>query len=370
MSATRVLQVLGCLDRGGAENMIMSIYRNIDREKFQFDFILHLNRHGDFDDEVKALGGKIFYAPRYTGKNHFEYKKWWHSFFKSHPEYRLLHSHIRSTASIYTEIAKHYGVKTIVHSHSTMTAGSGLGAFVKEMMQKNITRYADECLACSDAAGQWLFKNHGYTVLPNAIDAKLYTFNKKSREKIREKHNLSDSFVVGHVGRFHKIKNQTFLMKVFAEILKQKPDAKLVLVGEKIGSEGMEKEELLSFAENLGIKDKVIFAGNVSNVNEYLSAFDVFVFPSLYEGLPVTLVEAQAAGLHCFISDTVSYDSKITDNAEFVSLEKTPAQWAEKILALNYSERKDCYSQIYNAGYDIDAGVKKIQKIYTSLLSD
>ncbi len=368
MSAIRVLQVLGCLDRGGAENMIMSVYRNIDREKIQFDFILHLNRKSDFDDEAKSLGAQIFYAPQYNGKNHFEYKKWWNDFFKAHPEYKLLHSHIRSTASIYTEIAHKYGVKTIVHSHSTMTAGSGLGAMVKNLMQRNITKHADKCLACSDVAGKWLFKDHEYTLYPNSIDAKKFEFSEANRLKIREKHNLGESFVIGHVGRYHKIKNQTFLMDIFAQILKKRPDSYLVLVGEKIGSEGMEKSELVDYAKSKGVFDRCVFAGNVPNVNEYMSAFDVFVFPSLYEGLPVTLIEAQASGIHCFVSDTVSPESKITDNLEFVSLEKTDAEWAEKIMSFDYSQRTSSYEDIYNAGYDIEAGVSNLMGIYMSLL--
>lgn len=368
MSAIRVLQVLGCLDRGGAENMIMSVYRNIDREKIQFDFILHLNRPSDFDEEAKSLGATLYYAPQYNGKNHFEYKKWWNDFFKAHPEYKLLHSHIRSTASIYTEIAHKYGVKTIVHSHSTMTAGKGLSAFVKNLMQSNITKHADLCLACSDVAGKWLFKNHEYTVYPNAVDAEKFAFNSENRNKIRKQYNLGDSFVIGHVGRYHKIKNQTFLMEIFAEILKKKPDSYLVFVGEKIGSEGMEKQELVDFAKSKGVFERCIFAGNVPNVHEYMSAFDAFVFPSLYEGLPVTLIEAQASGIHCFVSDSVSHESKITDNIEFVSLEKSASQWAEKILSYDYSERKDSYEDIYNAGYDIKAGVKNLSEIYFSLL--
>lgn len=368
MSAIRVLQVLGCLDRGGAENMIMSVYRNIDREKIQFDFILHLNRKSDFDDEALSLGAKIFYAPQYNGKNHFEYKKWWNEFFKSHPEYKLLHSHIRSTASIYTEIAHKYGVKTIVHSHSTMTAGKGLSAAVKNLMQKNITKHADRCLACSRVAGDWLFKNHEYTIYPNSIDAKKFVYNEENRQKIREQYKLGDSFVIGHVGRYHKIKNQTFLMDIFAEVLKSKPDSYLIFVGEKIGSEGMEKSELVSYAESRGVKDRVIFAGNVPNVHEYMSAFDIFVFPSLYEGLPVTLIEAQAAGLHCFVSDTVSHESRISDNIEFVSLENSAAQWADKITSFDFSDRRNCYDDIYNAGYDIEAGVDNLSEIYLSLL--
>lgn len=370
MSAIRVLQVLGCLDRGGAENMIMSVYRNIDRGKIQFDFILHLNRKSDFDDEAKSLGAKIFYAPQYNGKNHFEYKKWWNDFFKAHPEYKLLHSHIRSTASIYTAIAHKYGVKTIVHSHSTMTAGNGISAMVKNLMQANITKNADECLACSKLAGDWLFKNHKYKLYPNSIDAKKFVYDKEKNEKIRKQYNIGNSFVIGHVGRYHKIKNQTFLMEIFAEILKEKPDSYLIFVGEKIGSEGMGKSELVDYAKNLGIFDRCIFAGNVPNVDEYLSAFDVFVFPSLYEGLPVTLIEAQASGVHCFVSDTVSHESKITDNITFVSLEKGASQWAKEILSFDYSNRKNCYKDIYDAGYDIEAGVKNITEIYMSLLNN
>lgn len=368
MSATRVLQVMGCLDRGGAENMVMSMLRNIDRDKIQFDFVLHLSRKGDFDDEAKSLGAKLYYAPRYNGKNHFEYKKWWNDFFKAHPEYKLLHSHIRSTASIYTAIAKKYGVKTIVHSHSTMTAGSGLEAFVKNLMQRDVTKNADLCLACSAEAGNWLFKNHEYTLFPNAIEAERFAFNSESRQKIRDKYNLGDSFVIGHAGRYHKIKNQTFLMDIFAEILKKKPDSYLVLVGEKIGSEGMEKSELIDYAEKKSITDRVVFTGNVPNVNEHMSAFDVFVFPSLYEGMPLTLVEAQAADLHCFVSDTVSHDCELTDNVEFVSLKSSAEEWADKILSCDYPQRKSRYDEIYNAGYDVRAGVEKLTDIYFSLL--
>lgn len=368
MSAIRVLQVLGCLDRGGAENMIMSVYRNIDRDKIQFDFILHLNRKSDFDDEVKSLGAQIFYAPQYNGKNHFEYKKWWNEFFRTHPEYKLLHSHIRSTASIYTEIAHKYGVKTIVHSHSTMTAGSGLGAMVKNIMQKNITKHADKCLACSKDAGDWLFKNHEYTVYPNSIDAKKFVYDEKKRSRIRDEYNLGDSFVIGHVGRYHKIKNQTFLMDIFAEILKEKPDSYLVFAGEKIGSEGMEKSELVAYAESRGVADRVIFAGNVPNVDEFMSAFDVFVFPSLYEGLGIVLIEAQAAGLHCFASDTVSPESRISDNVEFISLQKSDSEWARKILGCDFKNRINGYQNVYDAGYDIEAGVNNLTEIYLSLL--
>lgn len=368
MSTVRVLQVFGCLDRGGAENMIMSVYRNIDREKFQFDFVVHLNRKGDFDDEVKALGGKIYYAPKYNGKNHFEYKKWWDSFFKEHKEYKILHSHVRSTASIYTKIAKKYNIKTVVHSHSTTTYGKGISAKMKDFLQRDITKNADVCLACSVAAGEWLFKGQKYLLYPNTIDAKKFAYSEEKRKAVRSSLNIGDGLVLGHVGRFLALKNHTFLMDVFAKVLKEKPDSFLIMVGEKIGSEGIEKQELVNYAEKKGILNNCIFAGNVSNVNEYLSAFDAFVFPSIIEGLPVTLIEAQAADLPCFVSDSVSHESKITENISFLSLEKGASFWAKEILSAQRRQRADNYKEIYDAGYDIKSGVDKLIQIYSNLL--
>ncbi len=364
----RILQVFGCLDRGGAENMIMNVFKNLDREKIMFDFVVHLDKKCDFDDEVLSMGSTIYHAPKYNILNHFEYVKWWKKFFKEHPEYKLLHSHVRSTAVIYTKIAREFGVKNIVHSHSSTNAGGGIMAKVKDIYQKDITKYADKCLVCSKEAGEWLFKGHEYTLYKNTIDAKKFVYNSEMDEKIRKQLGLKDEFVVGHVGRFHELKNQKFLMDIFASILKKEKNAVLVLVGEKIGSIGIEKQELVDYSKKLGIEDKCIFAGNVPNVYDYLSMFDAFVFPSIHEGLPVTLIEAQAAGLQCFVSDAVSSESKITDNLQFIPLDKGAEYWAQKVLSCKGIEKKNTYSEIYNAGYDIDAGTKILTDIYLSLL--
>lgn len=365
----QVLQVFGCLDRGGAENMIMSVYRNIDREKFQFDFVVHLNREGDFDKEVKALGGKIYHAPKYNGKNHFEYKKWWKVFLKNHPEYKILHSHVRSTAAIYTKIAKQCGLKTIVHSHNTLS-GKGISAKVKDLLQKNITKNADLCLACSDLAGEWLFKNHKYELYANTIDAKKFLFNPEVRSRCRQWLGVDEgTMVVGHVGRYHVQKNHKFLIDIYAKILEKNKNSALVMVGEKIGSEGIERSELSSYAKEKGVFNNCIFAGNVSNVNECLQAFDVFVFPSLHEGLPVTLIEAQAAGLPCVISNRVSNEAAITNLVEFLPLENEAELWASAAIKKSESKRKNMYEEIYNAGYDILAGVDKLARLYLNLLN-
>lgn len=364
----RILQVFGCLDRGGAENMIMSVYRNIDRSKMQFDFVVHLDREGDFDSEVISMGGKIFHAPKYNGANHFEYKKWWDSFFKSHPEYKILHSHVRSTASIYTKIAKKYGIKTIVHSHNAQS-GKGLSARAKDFFQKNITDYADVCLACSDLAGKWLFKGHEYKLLPNTIDVKKFSYNNQKRDELRKSLGCENSFLVGHVGRFHAQKNHKFLMDIFSEVLKLNPDSRLVMVGDNIGSNGIPKEELESYAKEKGIYDYCIFAGNVSNVSDYLSAFDVFAFPSIHEGLPVTLIEAQAACLPCIVSSNVSKECAVTDLVEFESLDKPAEMWAQEIIGKDGFQRHDMSRQMYDAGYDVKAGAKMLTDIYYGLLN-
>lgn len=364
----RILQVFGCLDRGGAENMIMSVYRNIDRSEMQFDFVVHLDREGDFDSEVKAMGGRIFCAPKYSGLNHFEYKKWWDSFFKNHPEYKILHSHVRSTASIYTKLAKKYGIKTIVHSHNAQS-GKGLSAKAKDFLQNNITDYADVCLACSALAGDWLFKGHEYTLMPNTIDVKKFSYNTQKREELRKSLGCENSFLIGHVGRFHAQKNHRFLMDIFSEVLKIKPDAKLLMVGDNIGSSGIPKSELEAYAKEKGIYDSCIFAGNVSNVSDYLSAFDVFVFPSIHEGLPVTLIEAQAACLPCIVSSNVSKECAVTDLVEFESIDKPASVWAQEIIKKDGFRRYDMSRQMYDAGYDVKAGAKMLTDIYSDLLN-
>ena len=365
----RILQVFGCLDRGGAENMIMSVYRNIDRSEMQFDFVVHLDREGDFDSEVKAMGGRIFCAPKYSGLNHFEYKKWWDSFFKNHPEYKILHSHVRSTASIYTKIAKKYGVKTIVHSHSTVVSGKGLSASVKSFLQRNITDNADVCLACSLQAGKWLFKNRDFIIYPNTIDSEKFIFDRQKREKLRLQLGIDENtLTVGHVGRYHPLKNHRFLMDIFSEVLKIKTDSKLLMVGDNIGSGGIPKSELEAYAKEKGIYDNCIFAGNVSNVSDYLSAFDVFVFPSIHEGLPVTLIEAQAACLPCIVSSNVSKECAVTDLVGFESIDKPASVWAQEIIKKDGFRRYDMSRQMYDAGCDVKAGAKMLTDIYYSLL--
>lgn len=363
----RILHVLGCLDRGGAESMVMNLYRTIDREKVQFDFIVHTKKTCAFDAEVYALGGKIFRIPRYKVSNHVTYTKQWNLFFKNHPEYSIVHGHVRSTAAIYLNIAKKYGLITIAHSHST-SSGSGFPSIAKDILQYPIRFTADYLFACSRAAGKWLFgekacqKNNFY-IFNNAIDAKQFAYDTEMRTRKRKELKLEGKLVVGHVGRFHPSKNHEFLINIFKVIHEKNKNAVLLLVGD-----GELRNAIQKKVNALGIADSVIFAGVCSDVHELFQAMDVFVFPSSYEGLAIVVIEAQAAGLNSFVSDNVPEDVGISELVHFIAHQKDEQYWAEYVLNhIDYNRRVDMYGDIAGAGYDIQDTAKWIQRFYTSL---
>jgi len=349
----RVLQVFAQMNRGGAETMIMNIYRNIDRSKIQFDFIVHTNEECAFDNEIAKLGGRIYQVPRYIGRNHLAYTRAWNTFFKNNREYKIIHGHVRSTASIYLKIARKYGLKTIVHSHST-TSGDNLTALAKNVLQFPLRYIADYFFACSEYAGEWLFgksvkSRDNYYILKNAINTKEFLFNNEIRLKKRQDLNLEDKFVIGHIGRFHKLKNHKFLIDVFREVTSHIKNAVLLLIGD-----GELKEYILDKVIKMELSDKVIFAGVREDVPELLQAMDAFLFPSLHEGLPVTLIEAQAAGLPCIVSDEITKEVAITNLVKFLSLKTSISEWAKCIIEYSHGfHRNDMFQEISNAGYDV-----------------
>ncbi|NMM63687.1 glycosyltransferase family 1 protein [Clostridium sp. P21] len=364
----RILHVLGGLNCGGAEIMIMNLYRNIDRSKIQFDFMVHTIDKCDYDDEIRKLGGRIYSVPRYNGLNHFKYKRVWNDFFKNHTEYRIVHGHIRSTAAIYLKIAKKQGVITIAHSHSTASRGNKIEQFVKNAMQIPIRYIADYLFACSDEAGKWLFgekatKQDNYRVIKNAIDAERYVFNEAVRDKVRKDLNIENKLVVGHVGRFTYPKNHKFLIELFYEIQKQNEDSILLLVGD-----GELRYQIEKQINSLGIKNKVILTGVVPNVNDYIQAMDVFVFPSIFEGLGMVAIEAQAAGLRCIVSDKVPQEAFITDLIESISLTTDISKWASKILQYpSVCQRQKTFVKIKQAGYDIQKNAQILEDFYIGI---
>ncbi|WP_172628858.1 glycosyltransferase family 1 protein [Paenibacillus odorifer] len=363
----RILHVIGSLNNGGSQAMVMNLYRNIDKTKIQFDFIIDRENELFFADEITALGGKIHVLPSFKGWNITWYLKAWNKFFKDHSEYRIIHGHVRSTASIYLKIAKMYRLKTISHSHST-SSGKGLSAVVKNIMQYPIRYFADYFFACSKEAGEWLFgkkilSKKNFFVFKNAIDTKKFIFSNEIRHQIREEYNISNNFVIGHVGRFHPTKNHEFLVEVFYEVYKNEPSAKLMLVGD-----GAEIEYIKEKSSKLGILNNIIFVGVSSDVPKLMQAMDAFVFPSLYEGLGIVVIEAQASGLFCVVADTIPKDTNISGIVEFISLNESSIYWAGKILDLrNNYKRTNLVNELIQSGYDIKQTSYWLQRFYLEM---
>ena len=363
----RILQIVGGMDMGGIENFIMNVYRNIDRAKVQFDFFIHNDKDAIFENEIKELGGKIFKIPHITKSGHSSYIKNLKKFFQEHREYKVIHCHRDELNGLVLKEAKKNNVKVrISHSHNAYPKyNSLLGKLYKKYYLSQINKYATERFACSQIAGEWMYgKNTKFKVINNGIDVTKYTFNEKIRKLKREELKLKENEIaVGHIGRLVLQKNHKFLIEIFNELLKVNNNYKLFLIGE-----GELKEEIENKIKELKIENKVIFLGIRKDVNELLQGFDMFVFPSFHEGLPVTLVEAQGAGLKCFISDSITREIDLECGlTEFISLEKSPKEWAEIIDKNREYERKDTVEALRSHGYDMTQNAKKLEALYIKL---
>lgn len=369
----RVLQYIGSLQFGGSQSFIMEVYRKIDREKVQFDFITFPGETTGNYDEIIALGGKVYECPQYSARSHRAFCEWWKSFFIKYPEYRVLHGHIRSCASVYIPIAKKHGVKTIIHSHSTSN-GSGLSSVVKAVYQYPIRYMADYLFSCSDIAGKWLFgeratKKENYRIIPNCVDLDYFEYNESVRKEVRKEWNIEETdFVIGHIGRFHESKNHGFLLEIFQEIQKKRPDSKLLLVGAGV------EDGLRSLGVGVGeeLMSKIICTGAQARPGKFYQAMDVFLFPSLWEGLPMSVVEAQAAGLPCEISDTITKNVLLTGLVSQHSLKKSAKEWAEFVLSCEKNGRVGCSREDKEKlkGFDSKLVSGNLQEFYIKLYEE
>ncbi|WP_368646144.1 glycosyltransferase family 1 protein [Alkalibacterium putridalgicola] len=366
----RVLHVLGYFDFGGTESLVMNTFRHIDRSQVVFDFVVHSEKEGAYEKEAKELGAKIYRVPQYNGKNHLAYKKAWRSFFDAHPEYDIIHGHVRSTANIYLAIADSHGLKTIAHSHS-ISSGSGVSGFVKTLMQKRIRKTADQFLACSNEAGLWLFGDEvveqpNFHVMNNAIEGQKYIYNEEIRNQWRNKLALNDHLVIGHLGRFHESKNHIRLLELFSSIHEVIPHAKLMLIGD-----GELSEQIKEKTEELNLSDHVLFMGSRNDAHELLQAMDVFLFPSKYEGLGIAVVEAQASSLPCVVSDTVPDEAVYTKLVTSVNLDEPDSVWVKQIEKAANLERKSrvTLEDLKEAHYDIAEIASWYNRYVTNLLT-
>lgn len=353
----RVLCVFSTLDRGGAESMCMNLYRNIDRQKVQFDFVKHTPRIGSFEEEIRSLGGRIFEAPRFKVYNYLQYAHWWNKHLEKHHEHQIIHGHFFSISAVYFRIAKLKGRKTVGHIHA-----SAADSKLKEILEKQISRYTDYAFACSTEAGKWIYKERPFEVIHNAIDIEAFHFSESARLEIRRQLGLGDELTLGTVANLSQVKNPFGLLDIYREISRLIPQAKLLWIGSGELKEAVEKR---INEENLDGRVKML--GSRMDVPELLQAMDVFLLPSFNEGLPVSVIEAQASGLPCYISDRVTREADITGLCRFLPIDK-PKIWADEIARFNPCiSQRNVGDRIRKAGYDIKGTSLEMQEFYLSV---
>ena len=358
----RILQGVNIMDRAGLESMLMNYYRNIDRERVQFDFLTHRSQKGAFEDEILELGGNVYHAPRLYIHNLPTYRKYMQELFSKHNEYRIMHSHIDAMSYFTLREAKRNDIPIrIAHSHSSKL-DYDLKLPIKYYALRSIKRVANFNCACGKVAGEFMFDDSDFRVIRNAIDLDKYAYNEEKRATVRKQLGIENQFVIGHVGRFCYIKNQLFLLEVFKEILKYQKDSLLLLIGK-----GPDEKQIIDKAVELGIRDKVLLLIDRKDVDILYQAMDVFVMPSLFEGLPVVGVEAQANGLHCIISDSVSKEIKLSTSIKQIPLNGGVKVWADEILNSEKLRNIKAKQELQSAGYDIKIEAKKLQQWYEEL---
>ena len=359
----RVAQIVGKWVGGGVEAVVMNYYKNIDRTKIQFDFLFDDDSIGIPYEEIKNLGGRVILIPPYQKifKYHYELKK-----VLKDGNYKIVHSHINALSVFSLFAAKCAGVPVrIAHSHSTTNRREWKKNLLKQLLRPFSKIFATNYMCCSEMAGRWLFGDREYDrgnvyLLNNAIDLDKFKYNAKIRKAIKNELNIPEStLVIGHVGRFVAQKNHSFLIDVFNEFHKQNKDAVLILVGQ-----GPLMEEIQKKVADLNLNKNVRFLGQRNNVNELYNAMDLFLFPSLYEGLGMVTIEAQANCLSCLVSDKVPLAAKISKYITFCSLNKSAKEWAEQAAKM-VNESKIRGSKKYESGnYDIKKEAKKLENKY------
>ena len=366
----RILHSVSNMDRAGIETMLMNYYRHIDRSKIQFDFLCNKTKPGDYDKEILELGGRIFHSPGLNPIKFFEYDKFMKELFENNPEIKIMHSHNGELAYQSLRGAYKYGIKTrICHAHNTKIEPN-LKKPLKLLYKTQLKKVANNFWGCGTDAVRFYFgdevvKEKKYFILHNAIEVNKFIYNENKRIELRNKMGLQNKFVIGNVGRFMEQKNHDFILNLFRIILDKESNAILMLIG---AGELMEK--IKKQAKELNIEKSVMFMGNIPNVNEMYQVMDVFLLPSLFEGLPVVGIEAQTAGLKCFFSDVVTNEVKITDNVHYLSLrDDSIDKWAYEILKERDYKRNDMSKNVINAGYSIADEARKLEKKYLKFVN-
>ena len=364
----RVLHSVSNMARAGIETMLMNYYREMDRSCIQFDFLANKPDPGEYDEEIRGMGGRVFVSPGLNPLHFPKYKRFAADLVRNNPEIRIVHAHNEAMGYYALKSAKDAGIRVrIAHAHNTKIIRDykyPLKLICKQLLPGAATDY----WSCGRDAGIYYYgekrwRESGF-ILRNAINVSRFAFRQEERDRLRRLHDLDGCFVIGHVGRFNVQKNHSRLLDIFAEIIKAVPDARLALIGV-----GELEQSVKEKARAMGIQDKTLFLGQMADVSGWYQAMDCFVLPSLFEGLPVVGIEAQAAGLPCFFSDCVTDEVLLSGAARKISLQAQDAQWAREILAAGHSseERMQGVDLVRRAGYDIRTEARKLQEIYLEM---
>ena len=354
----RVLQISYDMSLGGAETLIMNIYRHIDRSKIQFDFLLHSPEESAYEKEIRQLGGKIYRIKRYLGYNRLSYERDLKNFLNEHPEHLIIHDHLMNSASETLRVANRMGRITVAHSHIVESHFSPYFFFYR-----NLWKIAKYRFACSEAAGKWLYRNKAdFVVLKNGIESEKFAFDSEIRKKVRAEFGIDDNTtLIGNIGRMVAQKNQIRLLEIFSSIVQRNQDSKLMIIGN-----GPDKDAIQKRILELNLQQKVILAGLRTDVNQVMMGMDTFLFPSLFEGLGIVLVEAQASGLPCYFTDTIPSEADINSDLVYrISLKEKNDVWAEcLLLTTTLVNRETAWEKVRENGYDIRESASQLESFY------
>lgn len=362
----RVLHIVGKWVGGGVEATIMNYYKNIDRNKIQFDFVIDKDSKYIPYEEIEKLGGKVFIISPYQKIN--KYRKELKQILTNN-NYKIIHSHINTLSFIPLKIAKELNIPVrIEHSHSTTNKIEFKKNILKQILKNFSKKYSTHYFACSNYAAKFLFgnnitNNNKLYIMKNAIDKNKFSYNKKIRNEYRKKFNIDDdTLVIGHIGRFVKQKNHKFLINIFNEIVITNNNSLLILTGS-----GPLEEKIKKQVNKFSLENKVIFLGQRNDTNNLYQMFDLLLLPSLYEGLPVVGVEAQVASLPCILSNEITDEIKLTNLVKFISLNEKPSFWAKETI----KKYKNTKRKILNIKtYDIEKESKKLENKYLEMVNN
>lgn len=371
MSKIKVLFFVDRMRTGGIQILLVNLLKTFDKDKYCFDILL-LDDGTDYpmERDVVEAGARIYKLKGIwvdAPMDYLKYKKAVRNFFEEHHDYNVVHMHSSSKNYLILKYAQKYGIPIrIAHSHNTdFQTHNAAKVLIGNILKTNLIKYATDYMSCSQLAGEWLFgkkmvEDGKVLVIKNGVDIDKYRFNPKVRQDKRIELGICDKVVIGNVGRFVTQKNHIFLLDVFAEIKKLRPQSVLILAGI-----GELMDSIKEKAKVLGIEKDVKFLGFRSDVNELIQAMDLFLMPSLYEGFPVTAVEAQASGLPCILSNSITKEAALLDETIYIELKQPAKYWAEyAIESIGKSKREESFKILKDKGFDIADMAKTLENIY------